>query len=191
MNQAEPHPLIPEIPLSSTKPTPGRIVHVFYPQRWVGPRPGHVVNSRSADSIGVAGSLVNVCVMLDIEEDADLLRRSRPHTGEGSGDVLTRGFSRLPFYDALDPAQRPKVGPWAEWMQYQVGQAKRTDAAESKLTPVLMRMYDLLENLVDLAGEKLPEEQAARMRNGYLLSVAAAMDQIDPAGDRAAALGVD
>ena len=137
---------------TSIRPTVGRIVYVFAPERWVGPRAAQVtgvlnVNGAPAfESDETQSLVVNVNVQLDAVLDETVLRRSRPSMEhDGAGDVLVRAWRKLTLYDALKPEDRPAGGVWAEWMAYQVGQAKKQDTL-TDVWPQIVR-YRLIRTI--------------------------------------------
>ncbi len=153
---------------STTLATIGRVVYVFCPTRWKGPRRADVTGlTQETPPTTPEGEphapLVNVCVTLDLEHDAELIRRSVPAVGrQGSGSGFLRHFSHLRIFDPLTPPDRLKVEPsstdhgdtvWEEWMPFQKGQAARTDNAERELLERLSTLEARLEATEITIGE--------------------------------------
>ncbi len=87
--------------------TVGRIVHVYNPTLWLGPRPGMIVTGPMGP---VETQEANVNVFLDGITDADVLAHFRART-EGNT------FALIPVRDSLDDAGRTALGAdcWAEF----------------------------------------------------------------------------
>lgn len=116
-------------------PTVGRLVHIYDGRRWEGPRAAIIAGVNDDGTIEV-----NLC------------RRARDATVKA--EELERVF-------LFSPTNGPEPeGLYAVWMPYQVGQAARTDAAESKLNPAvqgLQRSVDHLINSVESLGARVSD----------------------------------
>lgn len=135
---------------SKTIATTGRVCLLFASAAaalsWVGPRYAGVLESSVTPDAPNAPSkqLVDVNLSVHGVRDAELLAafRARP---EGNT------FSGVPIFDALTPEQRVEVAKfyevWAEWMPYQVGQAKQAQDLSGNVAKQVADLRDGLDSL--------------------------------------------
>ena len=114
--------------VSNTKPTLGRVVHVYAARQWSGPRAG-IVAMAWPDS-----GCANVNLQLDGCTDAQLLSFMR---ASPQGTTLPS----IPVFDPLTDEERKAItlDYWAEWMPFQVSQQqaeipKRLTALEDRVS---------------------------------------------------------
>ncbi len=87
--------------------TVGRILHVFNPKRWDGPRPGIVVGGPWGPP---ESQVANVNVFLDGLNDGDALSQCRTSP---AGNTL----GSIPVRDPLTAEQRAVAG-WEQWAEF-------------------------------------------------------------------------
>lgn len=134
---------------SPVKATPARLVYCFCPALWEGSRPAVVLE---ANDNGSAEQRITVNVELNGVRDAGVIAQLAKHP---QGNTIFN----VPLFEPLTEDQRAlcqealNVYPacWCEWMPYQAGQAKKTEAVESglaaRVTELETKLYTIGEGI--------------------------------------------
>jgi hypothetical protein len=123
-------------------PTVGRVILVYWPARWVGERAALIAGVNADGTIEV-----------------DVSRR------QGDATVKPDELARVSIVSSIEA---PAEGPWAEWMQFQTGQAQKTEQSASAMASLvdgLRRQVDRLIDGLEVLSGRVRELERGNSRN--------------------------